>query len=311
MSAFHASIVAIAVLCIATPCFAWAPGTHLYFAKEVFHFAALLPPSMRSLLTDFKLDYLYGCMAADITLGKAVVEYIYNCHNFDVGFGLLKHAKNDPQRAFVYGYLSHLAADTVSHNFFVPYQNIYHLSSPRFRHAYWEVRLDQFFTDRAWKDIEDVVRNPRNHDHDRLLDGALKDTIFSFKTNKVLFSSMLAIQRFRKWQQLVKSINQRSHMQFDSHHVAEYNRLAVSAIVLLLTHGKDSPVYRVDPTGCKTIEEATQIRYSLRQLRRTGGLTRKIHEEECSLFRERVRTQFFTDYAIDSKTFHPSIHLAV
>lgn len=303
--------LAVVTFCLAEPCFAWAPATHLYFAKEVLHFSSLLPAAIRALLTEFTVDFLYGCIAADITLGKAVVEYIYNCHNFDVGFGLLKHTRNDSQRAFVYGYLSHLAADTVSHNFFVPYQNIEHFNSTRFRHAYWEVRLDCLFGDRVWGDVENVVRNSRNHDHDLLLDTALKDTIFSFRTNKVLFSSMLAIQRFKKWQQLVRGVNSRSAMQFNPNHVAEYNRLAVTAIILLLNEGKDSPVYRVDPTGCKTIEEAITVRRLLKQTRRYGGLSKKIHEEECQRFRQAIRKHYFDNYTIDSDFFHPSIHMAV
>lgn len=310
MSGVLAVVVWVMVLSPETT-FAWAPATHLYFAKEVMHFSTLLPAAVRVLLTTYTEDYLYGCIAADITLGKAFVEYIYNCHNFDVGFGLLKHARNDSQRAFVYGYLSHLAADTVSHNFFVPYQNVEHFNSTRFRHAYWEVRLDDTFGDRVWGDVERIVSNPRNHDHDRLLDGALKDTIFSFKTNKVLFSSMIAIQRFKRWQQLVKGVNRRSRMQFNPHHIAEYNRLAVSAIILLLSLEKESPVYRVDPTGVKTVEEAKEVRKLLRRARRAGALSKRAHEEECQRFRASIRQHLFEDYVIKSQSFHPSIHLAV
>ena len=291
--------------------FAWAPATHLFFAKEVLHFSSLLPAAIQALLKGYPADYLYGCIAADITIGKALVEYIYNCHNFDVGFDLLKRAQNDSERAFVYGYLSHLAADTVSHNYFVPYQNIEHLSSNRFRHAYWEVRLDSYFGDRVWGDVERATKNPRNHDHDRLLDNALKDTIFSFRTNKVLFSSMLAIQRLKKWQQLVKVHDNTSRMQFNPHHLAEYNRLAVAAIILLLTTEENSPVYRVDPTGCKTVEEAVTVRRLLRQARRSGGLSKRLHEEECHRFRATVRKHFFEEYVIESAKFRPSIHMVL
>jgi hypothetical protein len=290
--------------------FAWAPATHLYFAKEALHFGHLLPVAIRDLLNTYRADFFYGCIAADITLGKAYVEYLYNCHNFEVGLGLLEHTKHPSEKAFVYGYLSHLAADTVSHNFFVPYQNIEHLETAgKFRHAYWEVRLDHYFGDRVWDGIEDVIRNPRNHDHDRLLDHALKDTIFSFRTNKILFSSMLAIQRLKKWQAFVKHVNRLSDLQFSGHHLAEYNKLAVSAILRLLSDGKDSPVFRVDPTGSQVIEEATRLRASLKKRQKSQHLTAKEHEHECQRFRELIRHQFFRDYPIEDKDFHPSIHL--
>jgi hypothetical protein len=304
-------IIALVCFTLAEPAWAWAPATHLFFAKEALRFSHLLPRQLALLLNEYRPDFLYGCMAADITIGKAYVEYIYNCHNFDVGFSLLRHTHSDAERAFVNGYLSHLAADTVAHNFFVPYQNIEHFAINRFRHAYWEVRLDQFFGDRVWNDIESVVRNPRTHSHDQLLDEALRDTIFSFRTNKVLFSSMLAIQRFKKWRLLLKGLNRRSSMQFNPHHLAEYNRLAVSAIIRLLSEGKNSVVYTVDPTGCKTLEEANMIRKMLKQLKKERGLTKKVHEEECQRFRGFVRKQFFAGFPIDAQDFHPNIHMAV
>jgi len=291
--------------------YAWAPATHLFYAKEVLHFSHLLPHAVSSIITHYSTDFLYGCMAADITLGKKFVEYIYNCHNFDVGLGLLDHARNPAEKAFVYGYIAHLATDTVSHNFFVPYQNIEHFESRRFRHAYWEVRLDQFYGDRVWHDVQLIIKNPRNHTHDQLLDTALEDTLFSFKTNKVLFSSMLAVQRLRKWQLFVKSVNRLSAMQLNPHHISEYNKLAVSAIIRLLSEGKDSCVYRVDPTGCKTLEEVADIRHMLHKLRKKGELTREMHQEECQKFRHHVRTHFFEHFPVDAKDFHPSIHMKV
>jgi hypothetical protein len=288
---------------------AWAPATHLFFAKEVMYFSYLLPAPVRELLTAYTPDYFYGCIAADITLGKAYVEYIYNCHNFDVGLGLLDHAKNDAERAFVLGYVSHLAADTVSHNFFVPYQNIEHFDTARFRHAYWEVRLDDYFGDRVWHEVETIVKNPRNNSHDHLLDSALKDTIFSFRTNKILFSSMMAIQRLKKWQAFVSKVNLKSKRQFDPEHVAEYNRLAVSAIIRLLSDGKSAPVYRVDPTGAKTLEETMQVRETLKKLKKRGQLTKEMHEEECRRFRAHVKSMYFQNYPIEDKDFNPSIQL--
>ncbi len=303
----------LSICCVLVPseAYGWGPATHLYYAKEALHFGQFLPPAIRMLLSNYPGDFLYGCIAADITLGKKFIEYIYNCHNFEVGMSLLGHAHSDPHRAFVYGYLSHLAADTVSHNFFVPYQNIRHFDNATFRHAYWEVRLDQYFADRVWKDIESVIQNPRTHSHDRLLDGALKDTLFSFRTNKILFSSMLAIQRLKKWRLFVNKINKASKMQFNPQHLAEYNRLAVSAIIRLFNEGKDSCVFRVDPTGMKTIEEAQAVRKSLRSLKRRHELTQAILEEECQRFRAHTRHLHFESYPIESNDFKPSIHMKI
>lgn len=299
------------LLFLPSEAYGWAPATHLFYAKEVLHFSYLLPEAIRTLLTTYRTDYLYGCVAADITLGKAYVEYIYNCHNFDVGFGLLRHAKTPAERAFVFGYLSHLAADTVSHNFFVPYQNIEHFDTARFRHAYWEVRLDEYFGDRIWHEVQEVIKGERNHSHDKLLDTALVDTIFSFRTNKILFSSMMAIQRLKKWQQFVQSVNRRSKMQFNKQHLNEYNRLAVSAIIRLLSEGKKACVYFVDPTGLKTLEQTAQIRTDLRRLDNRGKLTKALHSQECERFRMYVKNLYFSQYPLTDKRFQPNIELSL
>jgi Zinc dependent phospholipase C len=290
----------------------WAPATHLFYAKEILSFAHLLPPTLATLLQEFKLDFFYGCIAADITLGKAYVDYLYNCHNFDVGLGLLNHTRSPAQKAFVYGYLSHLAADTVSHNYFVPYQNISQIAGRgKFVHAFWEVSVDQYYGDVAWLGIDEIIQNPRNLAHDRLLDGALKDTIFSFKTNKILFSSMLAIQRLKKWQTWVKKTDLISSGKVDPHHLSEYNRLALSAILLFFNEQKKSAVYRVDPTGAVTIDEATQIRAMLKQMDKKGVLNQSIVEAECERFRQHVRKKFFAPYQIHDEAFHTSIHFHV
>ncbi|MFM8313414.1 MAG: zinc dependent phospholipase C family protein [Deltaproteobacteria bacterium] len=302
-------IVGAALLVIPKAAFAWAPATHLFYAKELFSFIHLLPTPIASLIQEFRIDFLYGCIAADITIGKAYVDYLYNCHNFDVGLGLKAHAKTPAEEAFVLGYLSHLAADTVSHNFFVPYQNISQCSGRgKFVHAYWEVGLDQYYGEVAWKGIEEIITNPRTHTHDQLLDEALKDTIFSFKTNRILFSGMLAIQRLKKWQNLVQKTDLIGAGKLNPHHLAEYNRLALSAIILFFNETKKSPVYRVDPTGAATIEEATEIRTMLKKLEKKKELTPAIIEAESERFRHHVRKKFFESYQIHDPQFKTSIH---
>lgn len=303
-------LVAIAIfLLLPSDAHAWAPATHLFYAKEALHFGKLLPSPLLSLLTIYRADFLYGCIAADITLGKKFVEYIYNCHNFDVGLSLIDRAEGEAEKAFAYGYVSHLAADTVSHNFFVPYQNVHHFDVPQFRHAYWEVRLDQLFGDRVWHEVEDVIRNPRTHSHDRFLDRTIKDTIFSFRTNKFLFSSMLAVQRLRKWQQFVRGINRASPRQFDPDHLEQYNMLAVAAILRIFNEGKDSCVYRNDPTGSAVIEEASALRRELKRLKRRRQLPPARHREACEEFRARVVERHFREYPLSDPHFRPSIDL--
>jgi len=47
-----------------------------------------------------------------------------------------------PLRAFAFGYLAHLAADTVAHNYFVPRQLAVTSSTSSLGHSYWESRFE-------------------------------------------------------------------------------------------------------------------------------------------------------------------------
>src|SRR3989344_1831943 len=98
---------------------AWGPVTHVSYGLDILNHLALLTPAMQEILTKFQWDFLYGCMAADITLKKDAVSYDKNCHNWDVGLLVLEKSADPHQKAFSYGYLSHLASDAISHNMLV------------------------------------------------------------------------------------------------------------------------------------------------------------------------------------------------
>jgi len=92
---------------------AWGPGFHLQLGTSLLGNLSLLPVSVAALIGSFPNDFLYGSIAADITLGKKFTHYMFHCHRWHVGKRLLEEASSDSQRACAYGYISHLAADAV------------------------------------------------------------------------------------------------------------------------------------------------------------------------------------------------------
>ena len=70
-------------------------------------------------------------------------------------------------------------------------------------------------------------------------------------------------------------------------------------------------MYKVDPTGLKVIAEAQEVRKLLRQMKKNGELTSKVHQAECERFRSHIRKLYFSDYPIQDDKFHPSIHMKV
>src|SRR5439155_26069944 len=99
---------------------AWTPGTHVYLGESVLANLHQLPTAVADLLRAFPYDYLYGNIAADTPLAKKYAPVGRHCHAWHGGQEIFDLAPTDPLRAFGLGYLSHLAADAVAHNFFVP-----------------------------------------------------------------------------------------------------------------------------------------------------------------------------------------------
>ena len=91
----------------------------------------LLPTTVAELLRAFPYDFLYGSIAADTSIAKKYAAAGRHCHSWTVGLEIHDGAPDEPLHAFALGYLAHLAADTVAHNYFVPQQLADHVEHVR------------------------------------------------------------------------------------------------------------------------------------------------------------------------------------
>ena len=82
----------------------------------------VLPAAIADLLRAYPFDFLYGNIAADSSIAKHYAPLGRHCHYWHVGQEIHDLAESDALRAFGLGYLCHLSADTVAHNYFVPRQ---------------------------------------------------------------------------------------------------------------------------------------------------------------------------------------------
>jgi hypothetical protein len=263
------------------PAFAWGPATHLRYASEVLVNLDMLGPSLRMLLAAYPYDFLYGNLAADLILGKKYIDYRLHCHNWDVGFEVLAKAQGEPQRAFVWGYITHLAADTIAHNIFIPSQVLRDDAPRGFKHAYWEVRYDS----RAEKPIWDLAAKIQRLVHpgnDELLQAQLEETIFSHRVNKVIFDSLLLVQNMKQWQQAVSTLGDRSTWQFHRVDSLRYDNLVMDSIFDMLLHAKSSHTYHNDPTGQRMLDLAVRLHKEGRRLRRDPAFDKDAHFRELA-----------------------------
>lgn len=250
---------------------AWGPGIHLQLGSTVLNNLQLLQPALAAVIAEFPNDYLYGCIAADITVGKKFTHYLLHCHRWRVGLKVLENAETTAHRACAYGYLSHLAADSIAHNYFVPYKIMLSFSTLTLKHAYWEMRFEGYVDKDIWETGKQVSRE-NYHANDVLLRRVLSDTIFSFGTNKRIFNSILLVSRLEKWQQMLKTFTDSSRYILEDTDRDEYMSLALEAVFDTLNGMEESRYFQADPTGERALLSAETVRKNLRLLYQSGKI---------------------------------------
>ncbi|HLB59792.1 MAG TPA: zinc dependent phospholipase C family protein [Bdellovibrionota bacterium] len=292
MTLLLSMVTILVILLLPDQALAWGPATHLIYANAVLDNLSLLAPPLQQLLLAYKDDFLYGNIAADITLGKKYIEYEHHCHNWRVGFEILNKAKTELLRSFAYGYLTHLAADAVSHNYFVPFKTTESFRrSVVHRHAYWEVRFDAAVAERRiWKNAIQLAKKRYHKECDAHLDKILHHTLFTFRTNRRIFHGLLVFQNLIGYQNTIKRTHDNSKAGLEKKEVSEFYDLSLRAIHNFLTEGSEAAICRIDPSGEEKLKQAAILRRELRRLLRTKSpldLDQRVLE-----FREELKDQF-------------------
>ncbi|MFN8543205.1 MAG: zinc dependent phospholipase C family protein [Candidatus Binatia bacterium] len=268
-----AALVAGLVLLWPADAHAWGPVTHLVHGSTILGNLEVLSPVLQDLLRSHRFAYLYGCIAADIIQAKKYTRSLYtHCHCWPVGWQIAEAARSEREQAFAYGYLSHLAGDVYSHNHYVPVQLIVSYEARTLGHAYWEARFDAAQERDRWRLIRSVLSH-RFADCDRLVERVVEQTLFSFRTNKRIFDSMMAVQQLGQWQTMVRRLGDRSRYALAQPDVDRFNALCVGAIEDLLGQGRASACQHADPTGHGALDRAIRLRRKLRLLNLQGQLT--------------------------------------
>lgn len=266
------AVVAGIVLGVPDEAFAWGPVTHLVHGSMLLDRLAVLPPALQELLARHPYEYLYGCIGADIIQAKKFTRSLYtHCHHWRTGWSVLEAARTDPERAFAYGYLSHLASDTFSHNYYLPIRLISSFRAGAMRHVYWEARFDANQEPERWPVLNVVAAHVYPHCDD-LVERVVERTLFSFKTNKRIFDSLLALQRLEYWQNVMQRVTGSQRHPLARSDIERFNDLCADAIVDLMLRGEQSTCQSADPTGEENLARANLIRKRLRALARRGAL---------------------------------------
>ncbi len=256
--------LAIVILVWPSEAHAWGPLAHLSFSAQALQNLGLVQSPVRALLEDFANEFLYGSLAADIVVGKNMARYLYHCHNWRVGFNVFKQARPGAEQAFALGFLAHLAADTVAHNYYVPFKTVASFHKASTRHAYWELRYDQRM-DRALSVLARQVSTRAIRGHDDLLERTLGGaSVIPFGLSKQLFRSLLVSARMSRFHHVSRfALAPERRLVLEPDLVAETNRLALDAILGLLDEGERCQAAHADATGARNIKLASDLRKQL------------------------------------------------
>lgn len=242
------------------PVFAWGPATHVALGEAVLGALYLLPPAVQAILERYPLHFLYGSVAADISFAKKYVPEGRHCHNWDIGREILASAESERLAAVGYGYLAHLAADTIAHNVFVPRQLLLTSTTQALGHTYWEHRMDMHVGEEYLSLARHVVVDHDHSEADMLFDDVLSRTVFSFSTNRRIFRGMIRFQGHERWQKMFGQVLANSRFDLPSPLVDQYFEIAFERIVGYLRDGPASSAAELDPVGDVNLRLAKKVR---------------------------------------------------
>src|SRR5438270_8029906 len=257
-----------ALVLLPSPAYAWTPGTHVFLGEAVMRSLDLLPSAIAELLRAYPYDFLYGSIAADTSIAKKYAPVGRHCHSWTVGLEIYDGAEDDALRSFALGYLAHLAADAVAHNYFVPKQLAVTASTSSLGHSYWESRFETHLGTACARQARDLILLDHSR-ADGLLDRILSPTIFSTATNRRIFRGMVHAADNEGWQRIFGLMTENSRWDLADIEVGRYLDHAYDHIVDFLVRFDRSSSYRLDPSGDDALRRAKQVR---REALRSGGV---------------------------------------
>jgi hypothetical protein len=267
---FIALIVSSVIgLVLLTPghAFAWGPVTHVALGVQVL--ATVITPStpLQAALVNLPEVFIYGGLAPDIVQGRRFQSRLRrHSHNWATGLGLLQSARGERENAFVLGYLAHLAADVVAHNFFLPARFIGYFDKGLPSHIYNEACFDSLYE----RDYRDLLLKLLAIDFSPLhemLKRSIDAPLGGFAAHRLIFEG--GLRRIRQWHRVIRATGGAARIpRSEADLFAQASQQAIAGV--LAQHGA-AACCRFDPMGADALKSALASRRNLLRLTRMGA----------------------------------------
>ncbi len=237
---------------------AWGPGVHLALGNSVLSNLGCLPPLVGALLGRHRSAFLYGCLSADIFIGKGSNFQPGHSHNWVTGFKLLSSAKDPRVLSYAYGYLTHLAADVVAHNYYVPNTLWTMPSGGKISHVYVEAQADSRFENERQSALA-LFRRP-NQDTDTTLLSAMNKKRIPFLLKKQVVKGTLKVCALKEWGCSLRLADRLLPWNQSAGHLDEMFALSQNLVFDCLVDPKNAVAITFDPIGSQHLREVKQHR---------------------------------------------------
>ena len=236
---------------------AWGPGVHMVTGNWILQNLGVFPAAVAAALMRHPGQFLHGSLSADIFVGKGSKAKKGHSHNWESGFYLLERAKRPRERAYAYGYLAHLAADTVAHNVFVP--AFFHKApgSGRLAHIFLESQADRLL-DWDKQDALQVFHSPAGKATDAMLRRSMNRNFLLFLMQSGLYRGSIALAGSFVWRRSLRLVDAAARAQERSLALDQLLTVSARAAMSVLQLGQDSPVLTLDPIGADALAAANK-----------------------------------------------------
>lgn len=289
----RATVILLAIVaccCLTDAAYAWGPATHVGLGSAALAELATLPAAIAAILSRHRLAYLYGNIAADIVFAKRLSRVKQFCHHWSTGFKLLECAESKRDQAFAYGYLSHLAADTVAHNKYIPRQIMLSGAPVNIGHFYWEIRADAAANEADWRLFKEALTID-NATHYQLLEPHFADTFLSHKVNTKLFAGVNALAMRKSLRRSLRTWNRYSSFPLEPSLVKGYRMEALDRMLSVLRAGHQSAVLRDDPNGTSALMRVHVHRREIKKRKKQGLPIAHRHFDSARLYAPSLSAQ--------------------
>jgi hypothetical protein len=264
---------------------AWGPGAHIETSIFILSHLALLTPALRKLISTFPHHFIYGSVCPDMVLGKRLMKKHENNHLWAQGHKILYGARTEAEEAFAWGYLSHLAADTIAHNHFVPNQILGQLHSRKHSHMTQELLFDAMLEDSIWKTAR-IVAQGDFRDCEKLFLKNLPRTPLPKLVNRRVFRSGVFLVEIGGWQRIIRRVRKRWEGVIDEKLMIDYIHRVHLTVLDYLQDPQGAPCLKESPTGGEVLPTALDLRLTLKTLDRQALLPPKLYFQMVSSFRD-------------------------